>query len=288
VRLVASGLAAIAASLLVGWLAGAWPPPSRLRPVRQPRGEWLLQAGIGVGLVPFWLAVGIVGLSTFLIVWILSGLLVVALPAAILALFLPKVWLMRRRARRLLDLQAAWPDGLRDLVASISSGMSLGRALEQLSLTGPAPLRAPFARFSSLSRAIGVVRALESIKADLANPTSDRIIEVMIVAHERGGPIVLSILRDLTEATTKDVWAGEELATLALEQKINARVVFVIPWVVLAFITTRPGPFRDFYMSSAGVLVVAVGGVASLLGMWIAAKLGREPDEPRVFGSRPT
>ena len=282
-RLIASSSAAVAASLLVGWLTGAWPPPTRLRPVRPPRGEWLLQAGIGVGLIPFWLAVGMVGLSAFLIVWIFSGLLAVALPAAILALFLPKVWLMRRRDRRMLELQAAWPDGLRDLIASIASGMSLGRALEQLSLTGPAPLRAAFARFSSLSRAIGVVPALESIKADLANPTSDRIIEVMIVAHERGGPIVLSILRDLTDATTKDMWAGEELATLALEQKINARVVFVIPWVVLAFITARPGPFRDFYASAAGVLVVAIGGVASLVGMLVASKLGREPDEPRVF-----
>ncbi len=104
------------------------------------------------------------------------------------------------------------------------------------------------------------------------------------MAHERGGPIVLSILRDLTEAITKDTWAAEELATLSLEQKINARVVFIIPWVVLAFITTRPGPFRDFYASSAGVLVVAVGGAASVFGMWLASKLGKEPDEPRVFG----
>jgi tight adherence protein B len=284
-RLIASVLAAVAASLLAGWLVGAWPPPPRLRPVRPSRGEWLVQAGIGVGLFPFWLAVGMVGLLAFFVVWIFSGLLVVALPAAILALFLPKISLMRRRAHRMLELQAAWPDGLRDLVASISSGMSLGRALEQLSMTGPVPLRAAFAQFSSLSRAIGVVPALESVKADLAHPTSDRIIEVMIVAHERGGPIVLSILRDLTDATTKDMWAGEELSTLALEQKINARVVFVIPWVVLAFITTRPGPFRDFYASAAGLLVVAVGGAASLFGMWIASKLGKEPDEPRVFGS---
>lgn len=283
-RLIASGLAAVTASLLVGWLAGAWPPPRKLRPVRPPRGEWLVQAGVGVGPVQFWLSVGIFGVAVLLIVGIFSGLLVVALPAAVVALFLPKVWLMRRRAQRMLELQAAWPDGLRDVVASISSGMSLARALEQLSLTGPAPLQQAFARFSSLSRAVGVIPALEAIKAELAHPTSDRIIEVMIVAHERGGPIVLSILRDLTEATTKDMWAGEELATLALEQKINARVVFVIPWVVLAFITTRPGPFRDFYASSAGVLVVAVGGAASLLGMWLASKLGREPDEPRVFG----
>ena len=198
--------------------------------------------------------------------------MVVALPVAIATLFLPRVWLMRRRAQRMLELQGAWPDGLRDLVASISSGMSLARSLEQLSITGPAPLREAFARFPSLSRALGVVPALESIKADLAHPTSDRIIEVMIVAHERGGPIVLSILRDLTDATTKDMWVGEELATLALEQKINARVVFVIPWVVLAFITTRPGPFRDFYASSAGVLVVAIGGAASLIGMWLRSQ----------------
>ena len=283
-RLIASGFAAITASLLVGWLAGAWPGPRKLRPVRLHRGEWLVQAGISVGLVPFWLAVGIVGLSSFLFIWMLSGLLVVALPAAVVALFLPKVWVMRRRSQRMFELQASWPDGLRDLVASISSGMSLARALEQLSVSGPAPLRQAFGRFSSLSRAAGVVPALEAIKADLAQPTSDRIIEVLIVAHERGGPIVLSILRDLTEAITKDTWAAEELATLSLEQKINARVVFIIPWVVLAFITTRPGPFRDFYASSAGVLVVAVGGVASVVGMWLASKLGKEPDEPRVFG----
>jgi tight adherence protein B len=223
-------------------------------------------------------------LAAFLLVWTFSGLVVVALPAAVVALFLPKIWFMRRRAQRMLDLQAAWPDGLRDVVASISSGMSLGRALEQLAITGPTALRQAFSRFSSLSRAIGVVPALESIKSEMAHPTSDRIIEVMIVAHERGGPIVLSILRDLTEATTKDTWAGEEIATLALEQKINARVVFVIPWVMLAFITTRPGPFRDFYASSAGVLVVAIGGSASIFGMWLASRLGSEPDEPRVFG----
>ena len=287
-RLVASGLAAITASLAVGWLAGGWPKPRKLRPVRPPRGEWLLQAGVGVGLVPFWLAVGIVGMTAFLIAWVFSGLLVVAVPVAVATLFLPKIWLMKQRAERMFELQRAWPDGLRDVVASISSGMSLARALEQLSVAGPAPLRQAFARFPSLSRAVGVVPALEAIKADLAHPTSDRIVEVMIVAHERGGPIVLSILRDLTDATTKDVWAGEEVATLALEQKINARVVFLIPWIVLAFITTRPGPFRDFYASRAGMLVVAVGGAASLLGMLLASKLGKEPDEPRVFGRSST
>jgi Flp pilus assembly protein TadB len=127
------------------------------------------------------------------------------------------------------------------------------------------------------------VAALEVIKSDLAHPGSDRILEVLILAHDRGGAVVVEILRDLAAATTRDVWAVEEMETLALEQKINARIVFVIPWLVLMFMTLRPGPFRDFYRSIAGGFVVLIGGAASFFGLWLVGRLGREPDEPRVF-----
>ncbi|HSL27015.1 MAG TPA: type II secretion system F family protein [Acidimicrobiia bacterium] len=283
-RMLAAGLAAVFAALLVGSITGVWPKARRLRPVGPPRGLWLVQAGVPLGWLPFWAAVAAFSLLSFLAVWSISGLLVVAVPAGLTALFVPRIWLMRRRAQRMVELQGAWPDALRDLVASISAGMSLGRAIETMGVGGPAPLREAFSRYPLLARSLGVVPALEVIKGELAHPASDRIIEVLIVAHERGGPIVLSILRDLAEATTKDMWAAEELATLALEQKINARAVFVIPWLVLAFITARPGPFREFYASAAGVVVVVIGGAASFLGMWVAARLGRDPEEPRVFG----
>jgi hypothetical protein len=56
--------------------------------------------------------------------------------------------------------------------------------------------------------------------------------------------------------------------------------------VVLIAITARSGPFRDFYSSSAGLLVVALGGALSLLGIVIASRLGTQPAEPRVFGGK--
>lgn len=283
-RLLAAATTATSAALLVGWLTGAWPQPRQLKVVRAPRGEWLAQSGAGITLFQFWLLVLAAGVIAFLVVWAVSGLLVVALPAALTVMLVPRAWLLRRRAQRMLELQRSWPDGLRDLIASISSGLSLSRALEVLALSGPPALRSAFQRYPQLSRAAGVVPALEVIKGELAHPTSDRIIEVLVVAHERGGSIVLEILRDLAHATTRDMWVAEEIDTLALEQKINARLVFVIPWLVLAFMTMRNGPFRDFYASPAGALVVGFGGAASVLGMWVASKLGRDPDEPRVFG----
>jgi Flp pilus assembly protein TadB len=77
----------------------------------------------------------------------------------------------------------------------------------------------------------------------------------------------------------------EQIRTEALEQKINARVVFVLPWFVLIAMTAQAGAFREFYSTTAGLMVAVVGGVMSLLGIAIASRLGSQPAEPRVFTS---
>ncbi len=64
-------------------------------------------------------------------------------------------------------------------------------------------------------------------------------------------------------ATTKDLKVLDEIDTEGLEMRINARAVLVLPWFVLIALTLRGGAFRAFYASSAGLLVVLVGGALS-------------------------
>jgi tight adherence protein B len=182
-------------------------------------------------------------------------------------------------------VQEAWPDGLRDLVASIAAGRSLTKAIIGLSSSGPAPLQAAFARFSLLARMLGTAAALEVVKEELADPTSDRVLEVLILAYERGGQIVKDILDDLVVATTKDLKVLDEIETEGLEMKINARAVLVLPWFVLVALTMRAGPFREFYQSAAGLAVVLTGAGASVVGYAWISRLGRAHEEQRVFGS---
>ena len=174
---------------------------------------------------------------------------------------------------------AAWPDGLRDLLASISAGRSLTQAVTTLAATGPPTLRVAFARFPELARVLGTGPALEIVKEELADPTRDRVLEVLILAHERGGAIVRTILEDLVDATTKDLKLLDELETEGLEMRINARVVVVLPWLVLVALTARPGAFRDFYRSGGGVVTVLVAGALSIVGVCVLGRLGREPAE---------
>lgn len=243
--------------------------------------------GLDVTQAQFWATVLGAGAVAFVVVFAVTGLVVVSLVPALVVATLPRAYFVRKRALGQIAVQEAWPDGLRDILSSIQSGSSLPKAVENMASLGPEALRDAFQGFGVYARSLGVVPALEMVKDDLADPTSDRIIEVLILAHERGGQAVPQIISDLADASTRDLWTLEEVRTEALEQKINSRVVFILPWLVLIALTARSGPFRDFYGTPLGVTVVVIGGILSLLGIFIASRLGASPAEPRVFGGTP-
>lgn len=271
--------------LFVGTLTGR---PVQLRAWRRRSATnlqqlWLTQAGVRVTPAQFWLGSLACAGAAFMAGWLLTRTPLIALVPAVVVAALPRAYYSRQRAARLRAVQEAWPDGLRDLVASIAAGRSLTQAIISLAGSGPAPLQEAFARFPMLSRMLGTQAALEVVKEEVADPTSDRVIEVLILAHERGGQIVKEILEDLVVATTKDLKVLDEIETEGLEMKINARAVLVLPWFVLVALTMRSGPFREFYQSGAGLAVVVAGAGLSLLGYGWISRLGRAHEEQRVF-----
>ena len=225
----------------------------------------------------------VAGSCTFMVAWALTGAWPVAVVPALVVAALPGFVALRRRLRRVAALREAWPDALRNLAADLAAGRSLPQALD--SLAGPGPLGEVFARYPANARMLGVPAALALVKEDLADATSDRVVEVLVLAHARGGSSVRTIVLQLADGVASDLRTLEEIRNAELEQKINARAVFVLPWLVLAVLTIQSGPIRDFYGSGAGTAVVVVGAVMSLAGFGVVSRLGREPVEPRVFGS---
>jgi tight adherence protein B len=283
---------AFTAAVVVSMLAGHRPLRTRrgdtlghagADPSRVSRATWLQQAGVGLTPMQFWALASVAGAVTLAVVGALTRAPLVAIAPALAAAAVPHLVCSHRRAVRLRAWQGAWPDALREIIAAVVSGRSLPHAVSVLGEFGPDPLREVFGDFRVLMRVFGFAGALEQVKERLADPTSDRVIEVLIVAHEQGGSIVRDVLEDLVVATTKDLKVLDEIDTEGLEMRINARAVLVLPWAVLVALTLRPGPFRDFYQSTAGVLVLLGAGALSVLGTTWLGRLGRQPVEPRVF-----
>jgi tight adherence protein B len=285
---VAAALAVgVACALLAGALMGTLPSLRVHKRVesRTRTATWLQQAGVPLTPVRFALGSAGAGVLALLVFTALTGSFLVAIVPSVALALLPRTYFARRRRARLREVQSAWPDGLRDLAASIAAGHSLTQAVTELARHGPNALREAFARFPDLARVLGTAAALEIVKEDLADPTSDRVIEVLVLAHERGGGIVRNVIDDLVQATTRDLKLLDALETEGLEMRINARAVVILPWLVLVALTARPGPFRDFYRTSGGAVTLVVAALLTIVGVLVLGRLGREPVETRVLGA---
>lgn len=268
--------------------------PKRLSKVKESKSRltaneksqsWLNQSGIGVTPLQFWsISLGS-GIVSFSILFLVTNVFIVSVVPAILIGILPRTYFSHKRAKISDERVRAWPDALRTLVAGISSSQSLHQALKSLATGGPAPLRPVFQKYSRLTQALDQKSALEVVKEELADPMSDRIIEILISAAEAGPGVVLDILRDLAESSTRDLQLRDHIETMQVEQKLNARIVFVMPYILLVMMVTSSPIIREFYQEIVGIIVIILGTGILLGGMLIIQKLGKIPVEQRVFAS---
>ncbi|MFT3852014.1 MAG: type II secretion system F family protein [Ilumatobacteraceae bacterium] len=280
-------LAAVAAYLLVSGL-GPRPPkrPRRRRP--QPRREPLVlrlrQAGVTISAARYRATIVASAVGVFVVVYGLTGTVGLALIPATAVGFAPRTFYARRRRKALEARMAAWPEAIRDVLSSISVGSTLQRALVALGDTGPEPLRPVWRRFALNAAVLDVAAALEQVRLDLADPVSDRVVETLQAANERGQTVMIDVLRTLADDVAKDLQLNEQIITGQTEVRAQAFVAVLLPFAVLLLLVTTNAGFGRFYRSSAGFVVICVGALMALLGWKLINALGKIPSEPRVLG----
>ncbi|WP_207453328.1 type II secretion system F family protein [Herbiconiux sp. SYSU D00978] len=265
-----------------------WPRP--VSGSRRPRRagarlrERLVLAGLGDVGLPVLLGVTVaVALGAAALAFVLVPVLPVAAAAGVLGLAAPATVLRwrarsRRRANRLL-----WPDVVDHLVAGVRSGQALPDALSALAVNGPEAMRAEFALFERDWRITGDFGlAIDALKARLADPVADRLLETLRMSREVGGSELPGVLRAL---------AGYLRADGALRAEVEARQGWVVnaarlgvaaPWIVLVLLATRPEAAAA-YNSAGGVALILVGLVLSVVAYRLMLGIGRLPEEQRYF-----
>ncbi|MCP5028947.1 MAG: hypothetical protein GY929_21955 [Actinomycetia bacterium] len=279
-----------ASARLVAGLLGTTTDPLLSCPPAHPRAAiragaqgWLNRAGLGLTVERFAAATGLLAAMSGLVIWLVTSAPGLALVGGAVAAGGPTAVHDRRSRSRARARVEAWPDALRDLATNLRAPMSLHDALIELTVSGPEELRPVFGRYQSVSVTLDPAAALEMAREELADPVSDRIIEILLVALEQGSAVVVDILLDLAESTGADLRLLTDLETAQLETRVEARVAAVLPFAVLALLIGRSPEYRAFYASRFGTLVILAGGVLVLVGLWLIARLGRSVPEERVL-----
>ncbi|MBC7443707.1 MAG: type II secretion system F family protein [Ramlibacter sp.] len=278
--LLGAGLLLVAAPFL--WpraepAAGRGPSRGRLRGI-------LAQGGLGTLPPAAFVALSVVlALATAALVQAILGIAALAVVAGLSGLALPLVTVSRRaRARRRAN-RAVWPDVVDHLVSAVRSGLALPDSVGSLAGAGPMSTRTSFAEFAREYRVSGNFSlAVDQLKASLADPVADRILETLRMAREVGGSDLTVVLRSLAAWLRQDAAIRSEIEARQSWIVSAARLGVAAPWIILLLLASRPEA-AIAYNTASGVVVIVGGLVVSVVAYQVMVALGRLPEERRWF-----
>lgn len=277
----------LGAGLFLVWLS-FWPQEATGE--RRPDGwfartqDQLIRAG-APGVTPWALVSTAVALG--LVVTLFSsggsGSPVIGLAFGVIAARGPFALVNARAHKRQASMREVWPEAVDHLASGIRAGLSLPEALSQLGERGPEQLREPFSAFAEDFRATGRFGdCLDALKARLADPVADRIIEALRITRDVGGTDVGRLLRTLSQFLRDDTRTRGELEARQSWTVNAAKLAVAAPWVVLALLSTRPANAAA-YNSPSGVSVLLIGGASTVVAYRLMVRLGKLPEEARVL-----
>ena len=212
--------------------------------------------------------------------WLLLGVPILAVCAALFGGVAPALWLRGRRTQLIRSRRGLWSDVCDHLISAVRAGMSLPDAVANLAVSAPPLLRPAFATFARDMAASGHFDSSAlRLKALLADPIADRIVETLRMARHVGGTELPGVLRALSAAVRADAALRAEVEARQSWIRGAALLGVVAPWVILALLSLRPEGARA-YASPEGIALVVAGGLVSLLAYRLMLGLGRLP-EPR-------
>lgn len=273
--------------LLLIWLS-MWPAP--VRPERSTPGwrehaqDLLVRAGApSVTPAAFVVTSVVLAALVFLVILGATASPPIAICFAVMFSAVPTVLARARARRRQVELRAVWPEVVDDLISAIRAGMSLPEALISIGERGPLEVRPEFQRFADDYRVTGrFAEALDRLKARLADPVADRIVEALRITREVGGSDLVRLLRTLGQLLREDLRTRGELEARQSWTVNGARLATAAPWAVLLLLSGRAETAVAFN-SAGGVLVLSTGAIVSALAYWLMVRLGRLPEETRVL-----
>jgi tight adherence protein B len=272
--------------LLVAWSVVS-PPAHKQRtegPLQRSGRDLLASAGVeGVTPAAFIGACVLLGAIALVLMYGVSGAWPVGAVFGVMAGAAPVALLKGRARRRRAEFRELWPDVVDNIASAVRAGLSLSEALAQVGERGPEALREPFRRFGADYASTGrFADSLDRLKARLADPVGDRVVEALRIAREVGGGDLGRLLRSLSAFLREDARTRSELESRQSWTVNGARVAVAAPWLVLAMLSFQ----RDViarYNSPTGALILVAGAAVCVLAYRLMLRIGRLPEPERVL-----
>ncbi|MBN1659143.1 MAG: type II secretion system F family protein [Anaerolineae bacterium] len=226
--------------------------------------EDLAQADVALTVTEYLLIRGGVIAFLFVIGYLLQQSLVVGMVLGVVGIFVPPVYVARRRAQRLTVFSSQLPDVLDHLVGSLRAGYGLLQSMEWVSRQVPKPAGLEFDRaLREVQLGRGLMQALDSMVRRIPSDDLALIVTAIKIQHETGGKLA-DVLETTAHTIRERVRIQREIQVITAQQRYSGYVLMLLP-IGLAVFMMIVNPEYEMQLFAPGPTLCIPIGAAVLM-----------------------
>jgi tight adherence protein B len=192
----------------------------------------LLRANWQISVTEFILIRWGITIACLLLGWLISGMILPGLGLAVIAYFLPSVYLRRKISKRQIAFEKQLLDVLILINGAVRSGFSLLQALELVVKEMEAPASEEFGRVvQEVSLGVSVPMALHNLAARMRNDDLDLVVTAVDIHHTVGGNLA-QMLATVSETIRERVRLFGEIRVVTTQQRYTGYLLSLLPFFI--------------------------------------------------------
>lgn len=215
-------------------------------------------------------------LGLLILVYLFTRQVLFGLAAAALGLFLPRIYVRRREARRLVLFQDQLPDVLTLLVGSLRSGYGITIAMDTVAKQMPPPVSEEFARVvREVGLGMSTTQALQNLVRRIRSDDLDLVVTAIAIQYEVGGNLA-TILETISGTVRERIRLKGQLRVLTAQQSLQRIILTVLPVAVGAVVyTINPEYISALFTPGWTLLIPITAVILEVAGYFVMGKLGK-------------
>lgn len=208
-----------------------------------------------------------------LVLGLATSSLVAALATPVCAIVILAALAGNAREKRQEAVREAVPEALESMAACLGSGFTLLQTFNQVADDADGPLGETFARSAHVLEVGGSAeRALAELREGAHASELAFVAVALDVQHQTGGAM-RQVLDAATDTVKGELALRRSLRVQTAQAKLSARVVVVMPFVLIAaFSLASPGFLMPFFSSAFGYALLTVAIVMQVVGVLLVRR----------------
>jgi tight adherence protein B len=194
---------------------------------------------------------------------------------------LPRLWLSRRKSRRLKAFNSNLADTITLLANALRAGSSFLQGLEMVVRETQPPISTEFERvIREVNLGLPMEQALANMTRRVRSDDLDLMTTAITIHHQVGGNLA-EILDSIAFTIRERVRIKGEIRTLTAQQRMSGYVVGLLPLALMGLLQVISPKFMEpmfqkppeLFGLPAGIIVLGVGGVMMAIGFYIIRRI---------------